>query len=105
MVRVGPSSRNHVCVGIVGGGIAGLSLARMLEQVGISYTLWEAGREFAPNLGASVGIGPHGLRILDQLGVVEQLEVHDVDHHSWEHRDADGNLHATFTSWAQLRPT
>ncbi|KAJ5179389.1 hypothetical protein N7492_002599 [Penicillium capsulatum] len=99
------SSTEHVCVAIVGGGIAGLSLARMLEQVGISYALWEAKQEFAPNLGASVGLGPQGLRILDQLGVVEQLEVHEVEHHSWEHRDANGNLHATFTSWSQLRPT
>lgn len=90
--------RDHVTVGIVGGGIAGLSLARMLEIAGISYCLWEAYSEFAPSVGASLGLTPAGLRILDQIGVFEDVNKMTVPHQKWEHRDSDGNLHAKFTA-------
>lgn len=90
--------REHVTVGIVGGGIAGLSLARMLEMSGISYCLWEAYSEFAPSVGASLGLTPSGLRILDQIGVFENINRMTVPHQRWEHRDRDGNLHAEFTA-------
>lgn len=90
--------REHVTVGIVGGGIAGLSLAKMLEMAGISYFVWEAHGKFAPSVGASLGLTPNGLRILDQLGVVEQISQVAVPHQKWEHRDGNGNLRAILTA-------
>ncbi|KAL4975551.1 hypothetical protein BDW66DRAFT_167055 [Aspergillus desertorum] len=58
---------------IVGGSITGLSLAAMLERYGINYTLVEKHAEVAPEMGASIGLLAHGLRILDQLGCYEEL--------------------------------
>lgn len=93
---------NHVTVGIVGGGIAGLTLAKMLERLNISYTLWEA-YEITPPVGASIGLMPNGLRILDQLGIIDKVEAYSVPRASWEHRDGDdgGKLYTTsYTSGA-----
>lgn len=53
---------------IVGGSIAGLSLANMLERVGIDFIVLEAYPEIAPQVGASITIWPHFARILDQIG-------------------------------------
>ncbi|KAL4758219.1 FAD-dependent oxidoreductase [Aspergillus foveolatus] len=47
-------------------------LALALECAGIDYELFEKG-EFAPQLGASIGLHPHALRILDQLGVQQDI--------------------------------
>lgn len=58
---------------IVGGSVSGLSLANMLEKFNIEYILLEARPEIAPQLGASMGLLPGGLRILDQLGCYERV--------------------------------
>ncbi|EXM12763.1 FAD-binding domain [Fusarium oxysporum f. sp. vasinfectum] len=50
---------------IVGGSVAGLSVANMLEQFGIDYVLLEAYTQIAPQVGASIDILPNGFRILD----------------------------------------
>lgn len=38
-----------------------------------TYVLLEAYPEIAPQLGASIGLLPNGLRILDQLGCYESI--------------------------------
>lgn len=53
---------------VVGGSVAGLAFANMLEQYGIEYTVIEKHDTIAPQLGASIGLLPHGSRILEQLG-------------------------------------
>ena len=58
---------------IVGGGIAGLALAIMLEKNGIDYLVLEAYRDIAPQVGASIGLLPNGLRVLDQIGCYEDV--------------------------------
>ncbi|PVH90855.1 FAD/NAD(P)-binding domain-containing protein [Periconia macrospinosa] len=58
---------------ISGGSIAGLSLALMLEKNGIDFLVLEAYPEIAPQVGASIGMLPNGLRILDQLGCYEDV--------------------------------
>ena len=50
------------------------SLANMLEKFGIDYVLLEGHSSIAPQLGASVGLLPAGLRILDQLGCYDEIE-------------------------------
>lgn len=57
---------------IIGGGIAGLSLALILEAYGFQYELLEKHADVAPRLGAGVGLNPNGARILDQLGVWDE---------------------------------
>ncbi|KAF4540041.1 FAD binding domain containing protein [Lasiodiplodia theobromae] len=54
---------------IAGGSIAGLTLANMLEKLGIDFVVLEAYKEIAPQVGASIGLLPNGLRVLDQLGL------------------------------------
>ncbi|EEA26596.1 monooxygenase, putative [Talaromyces marneffei ATCC 18224] len=69
----------------------------MLELLGISYVLWEARSGIDEADGAGVGLMPNGLRILDQLGLFEDVHKHDSPHHSWEYRDADGWYHLSNT--------
>lgn len=85
----------HCQVLIVGGGIAGLALANCLELAGISYILWESHFSITPQMGASIGLLPHGLRILDQLGLMEEIERITVPGKSIMHRDASGRIVAT----------
>lgn len=56
---------------IVGGGVGGLTLANIFEQLAIDYVLLEAYREFSPQVGASIAMLPGGQRILNQLGCKE----------------------------------
>jgi 2-polyprenyl-6-methoxyphenol hydroxylase-like FAD-dependent oxidoreductase len=58
---------------IVGGGIAGLSLANMLERFNIDYVLLEAYPQIVPQAGAGLALLPNGFRILDQLGCFEPV--------------------------------
>ncbi|KAL2851998.1 hypothetical protein BJY01DRAFT_104381 [Aspergillus pseudoustus] len=58
---------------IAGSGIAGLTLALMLETHGIAYTLLEAYPELVPKVGAGICLLPNGLRNLDQLGCYDDL--------------------------------
>lgn len=60
---------------IVGGSIAGLTLAQSLHAANIDFVVLEAGREIAPQVGASIAIFPNGARILDQLGMLEDLSA------------------------------
>lgn len=66
--------KNELKVVIVGGGVARLSLANMLEKASINYSLLEAHPDLAPQVGASIALLPNGLRILDQLGCYHHLE-------------------------------
>ncbi|KAJ5995781.1 hypothetical protein N7481_002758 [Penicillium waksmanii] len=45
----------------------------MLEKNGIDFLVLEAYRDIAPQAGASIGLLPNGLRILDQLGCYERV--------------------------------
>ncbi|KAE8355657.1 flavo protein monooxygenase [Aspergillus coremiiformis] len=66
--------RSKLKVLIVGGSVAGLTLAHCLERAGIAYAVLEK-HGVAPNLGASLGIMPNGARILDQLGIYTEMEA------------------------------
>lgn len=60
---------------IAGGSIAGLVLANMLQQLGIDFLVLEAYPEIAPQVGASIGFFPNGNRILDQLGLFDDIRA------------------------------
>jgi 2-polyprenyl-6-methoxyphenol hydroxylase-like FAD-dependent oxidoreductase len=76
---------------IVGGSVAGLTLANLLERLGIDFLMLEAHQTIAPQLGASIGLLPNGLRILDQLGCYEAIrdKVGDCYNHT-NMRTSDG---------------
>ncbi len=68
------ASKHRFKIAIVGGGVAGLSLAVMLERFDIDYVILEAYPDVVPQTGASIGLMPNGLRILDQLGCYEPIK-------------------------------
>ncbi|PWY82319.1 monooxygenase [Aspergillus eucalypticola CBS 122712] len=59
---------------VAGGGVAGLSLALMLEKHGIDYLLLEAYPQVLATVGAGIALAPNGLRIIEQLGCYEDLQ-------------------------------
>ncbi|KAK4159880.1 hypothetical protein QBC43DRAFT_347626 [Cladorrhinum sp. PSN259] len=85
---------------IVGGSVSGLSLACMLEKFDIDYILLEGHAAVAPQLGASLGLLPSGLRILDQLGCYDQIrDIAGQTHYSMRIRLFSGK------HWIDPRPT
>ncbi|KAK1688876.1 hypothetical protein BDP55DRAFT_766282 [Colletotrichum godetiae] len=81
-------------IAIVGGSIAGLTLANMLEKFdGLDYTLLEAYPSIAPQVGASIGLLPNGLRILEQLGCYQRIrELAEDCNHRMNCREVGGRL-------------
>lgn len=69
------SSQKHTKVLIAGGSVAGLTLANILEKLGIDYLVLEKYGKIAPDLGASIGILPYGLRIFDQFGCFADVKA------------------------------
>ncbi|KAF9923804.1 hypothetical protein BGZ67_009653 [Mortierella alpina] len=68
--------RNHNSVKavIVGAGIAGLAIAIMMDMAGMEYDILERTTGVEPNLGVAVALGPPVLRLLEQMGLLEQVE-------------------------------
>ncbi|KAJ5759561.1 hypothetical protein N7520_006717 [Penicillium odoratum] len=58
---------------IVGGSVAGLTLAHCLERSNIDYVVLESHHDIAPEVGASIGILPNGARTLDQLDLFDDI--------------------------------
>ncbi|PLB44192.1 FAD/NAD(P)-binding domain-containing protein [Aspergillus steynii IBT 23096] len=58
---------------IVGGSIAGLTLAHCLKRLNIDYVVLESRNEIAPQSGGSIGFTPNGGRVLDQLGIFDDV--------------------------------
>lgn len=77
---------------IVGAGIAGLTLALSLQHKAIPFLVLEAHKEVAPQVGASVGLLPNGLLILDQLGVYEDVRKATTPCVHSFHRNDSGNV-------------
>src|SRR4029078_11587554 len=57
---------------VVGGGIAGLSLALSLHQAGIAVRLYEAAQDLRP-LGVGINLQPTAVRELTELGLGTDL--------------------------------
>jgi len=74
---------------IAGGSLVGLGLALAFERAGVDYELFEKG-DFAPQFGASIGLHPHTIRILQQLGVWEDIEKQVIPLKYRNHYDGNG---------------
>ncbi|KAF4506495.1 hypothetical protein G6O67_006575 [Ophiocordyceps sinensis] len=64
---------DHFKVMIVGGSVAGLTLANLLERLGIDFIVLEARAEIASCTGTAIVWQPSELRILQRLGCVEDM--------------------------------
>ncbi|KAI1296077.1 hypothetical protein EDD11_007596 [Mortierella claussenii] len=60
---------------IVGGGIGGLTLAILLEQARIPYTVLERSA-YVRLLGSAIALGPGVLPLFEQLGLLSEIEQH-----------------------------
>ncbi len=58
---------------IVGGSIAGLTLANALDRAGIDFVVLEKRDDISVQTGASLVVFPNGHIILEQLGLYEDL--------------------------------
>lgn len=69
------STKKDFKVLIAGGGVAGLTLANMLEKLNIDYQILESYKSLTPQVGASIALTPSGLRILDQIDVADDIKT------------------------------
>ncbi|ELR04661.1 hypothetical protein GMDG_01520 [Pseudogymnoascus destructans 20631-21] len=65
--------KDRLRVIIAGGSISGLVLAHSLYCSDIDYVVLESRDEIAPQVGASIAVLPNGSRILDQLGIFDDM--------------------------------
>ncbi|KIL87653.1 hypothetical protein FAVG1_09363 [Fusarium avenaceum] len=86
------SHENSFKVVIAGASVAGLSLANMLQANDIDYVVLEAHHTIAPQVGASIGLLPHGCRILDQLGLYDKVMEIAPPIQTFNFRDAAGSV-------------
>lgn len=75
---------------IVGGSIAGLTLAHSLTKAGIDFEVLDA-YPIAPPIGASIAIFQNGVLPLEQLGVYKELRKQVSPLLRANIRDAEGN--------------
>src|SRR5690348_12809521 len=62
---------------VVGGGIGGLTLALELHRVGVPVRVFEAVPQVA-QVGVGITVLPHATRVLDGLGLLDQLVARGV---------------------------
>jgi 2-polyprenyl-6-methoxyphenol hydroxylase-like FAD-dependent oxidoreductase len=74
---------------IVGGGIAGLTLANALHRQGLTAELVERNQTWSA-VGAGIAVQPNGTRILRALGIDGMLELAGEPIHSWGFYDEQG---------------
>ncbi|KAF9893892.1 hypothetical protein FE257_010062 [Aspergillus nanangensis] len=75
---------------IVGGSIAGLTLAHCLAQANIDHVVLERRSAISPQEGAFIGIWPNGARVFEQLGIFGDLENQTAPFHRMHLRYPDG---------------
>jgi 2-polyprenyl-6-methoxyphenol hydroxylase-like FAD-dependent oxidoreductase len=76
---------------VVGGGIAGLTLATALHQQGFQPELVERSRAFQAT-GAGIAVQPNGMRVLHALGLGTAIEQVGTRIHSWAFCDRQGEV-------------
>ena len=75
---------------IIGGGIAGCTLALFLARAGIDAEVFEAYPEFCSVVGG-VLLGPNGMRVLESLGLSSALLPRSTVFSTLQIKDASGN--------------
>lgn len=91
-IAVAMADKRPFRVVIVGASVTGLSLANMLQANGIDFLVLEAYPTVAPQVGASIGLLPHGNRILDQLGLYKKVMGIAPPIRTFDFRDTNGQI-------------
>lgn len=82
------TDRTGVSVGIIGGGIGGMTAALTLRQVGFDVHVYEQALQLS-EVGAGVQVSPNASRILHRLGLAEELARTGVKPLAWHQRRWD----------------
>lgn len=85
-------------MGIAGGGISDLTLADYLQHANIDFAVPEGGENFGLHPGVGVGVGPGGVRIIDQVGIFAGLEKHPAANRDTVLQLSEGRKLATMES-------
>ncbi|KAI7816454.1 hypothetical protein BC939DRAFT_469098, partial [Gamsiella multidivaricata] len=112
MSEAAPEPKRVPSVLIVGGGLGGLMLGNLLEQIGVPYHILERATELRA-LGSVMTIGPNIIPVFEQLGLMEEinkfsLPCQSLDMYSSDmkkigaidlssHKAASGNENLLFT--------
>lgn len=90
---------SHTRIAIIGGGMGGLTAAIALTRIaGVQVTVFEQASRLG-EVGAGVTVAPNAQRVLDRLGVLEQVrEAGAVPDGHGVYQDAMGNL-VTDAAW------
>src|SRR3954447_7665750 len=90
MIRVYPDrmSAPGISVGVVGGGIGGLSAALSLLTAGFDVHVYEQAAALG-EVGAGVQVSPNASRVLHRLGLAEELAATGVKPVAWHQRRWD----------------
>ncbi len=78
-------------IGIVGGGIAGLSAALALQNIGINATVFDAAPKFAP-VGAGLALAANAMKGFQRLGIADQVIAEGNCLDGFHILDANGRL-------------
>jgi salicylate hydroxylase len=73
------SHLSGVSIGIVGGGIGGLTAACAFDKYGAVVRVYEQASHFLPTAGASCGLSPNGQVCLEYLGIPTRTILHRHD--------------------------
>lgn len=76
---------------IIGAGPAGLTAAHALNLAGIDFVVLERRDEIAIDSGASLVLGPPSLRIMEQFGILEDLQKIGGEVQCTKSFDLEGN--------------
>jgi 2-polyprenyl-6-methoxyphenol hydroxylase-like FAD-dependent oxidoreductase len=76
---------------VVGGGLAGLPLARALHQQGLTVEVIERSPEWRAE-GGGIAVQPNGMRIVRSLGLGAAVEQHGARLQCWSFCDQDGEI-------------
>lgn len=61
---------------VAGGGIAGLAMSHALQLAGIDHVVLEGYSDIRSHVGASIGLWPNGIRVLEQMGCWKDIKDH-----------------------------
>lgn len=79
---------------IVGGGTGGLVLVAICRKLNIHFLALERGQKITPQ-GAGIALSPNALRVLDQLGIYEEIVSQGQDLRKML-------IYRNFTKWREL---
>ncbi|KZV73546.1 hypothetical protein PENSPDRAFT_682834 [Peniophora sp. CONT] len=71
-------SQKDFTVAIVSGGIVGLICAIGLARAGVQVDIFESASKYG-DIGAGVGIGPNAVRVLKNMGLLDDIRAHSED--------------------------